>query len=140
MWIKIKKISFPIHNRNNIFILIVYDNTIFFFVFFSFFKLKVFIFKLRIWWKNFTIFYLIICDIIKFIFPTKKINVLLIWQKIQFIWVFSIPGKDSAYLEKIMLIRLKITRIDMLLLFLITMNFLWITFLYRLTVRHNCLL
>ena len=103
MWIKIKKILFPIHTWNNIFILIVYDETIFFCFFLS-------NFKLRIWWKNVTIFYLIICDIVKFIFPTKKINVLLIWQKIQFICFFP-------YLEKIMLIRLKINRTDMLLLF-----------------------
>ena len=95
MWIKIKKISFSIHTRNNIFILIVYGNIIFF-CFLSIFKLKVFIFKLRIWWKNFTIFYLIISDFVKFTFPTKKVNVLLIWQMIQFICFVSIHGKENA--------------------------------------------
>ena len=95
MWIKIKKISFPIYTRNNIFILIVCDKTIFF-CFFSIFIRKTFLKKLRIWWKNFTIFYLILCDIVKFIFATKKNNVILIWQKIQFIFFLFIPGKDTA--------------------------------------------
>ena len=131
MRIKIKKRSFPIHTWNNIFILIVYGNTRDFLV--SSNSKPLFLNCVVV--KN-------VCNLLFDYLWYRKIYISN-WKDQSSLHM----TKDSVYLgfffpylEKIILIRLKVNRIDMLPLSLITIDFLSITFLYRLIVRHNRLL
>ena len=92
---KSERYRFQFKLQNNIFILILYDNAIFF-VFLTSINPKPLFLSCVQDKKKITIFYLIVFDVVKLMLPTIKIHIFWVCQKIHFIYFFSIPGKDNT--------------------------------------------